>query len=219
MVLDQMFWGFMLEICVGFRFDISLLSARHGYIDVSKFVSSQSRSQTLFSTNNWPSENDWNRFANHWICTSQVRKLKSILQSRDNQFKHETKKRERELTNLKERAQQLLTDRNKASQLSNMEISKCLTRSDGRRSKWRTESSSNRSVVPTVGTCIFIYTIHVFTASNSFILLLLFSLPRHGMHTEIYYLAWNCLANTEWRRFHGWSEGNSIARPSTGFLA
>lgn len=67
------------------------------------------------------------------------------MQSADNQYKHETKKRERQLTVLKERAQQLLADRSKsAAHIPSMHISNCLTRSDGRRSKWRTESSSNR---------------------------------------------------------------------------
>ena len=64
------------------------------------------------------------------------------MQSMENQHKHENKKRERQLTALKERAQQLLTDKNRTG--AGIELSYCLMRGDGRRSQWRNETSVNR---------------------------------------------------------------------------
>ncbi|XP_067934544.1 afadin- and alpha-actinin-binding protein B-like [Watersipora subatra] len=73
----------------------------------------------------------------------EVRKLNLLLQSTDNQHRHESKKREKELNSLKERTQQLLVDKSKSG--ASIEISRCLSRQDGRRRQWRSEASNSRN--------------------------------------------------------------------------
>ncbi|KAF6017350.1 SSX2IP [Bugula neritina] len=75
---------------------------------------------------------------------NETKKLKSLMQSTENQYKHEVKKLERQMTTIKERAQLLLTDKAKASHVPNMEITACLNRTDTRRSKWRNDTSNMR---------------------------------------------------------------------------
>ena len=45
-------------------------------------------------------------------CHFQMKKLESIVKHRDTQFKHDLKKKEREINKMKERIHQLLTDKN-----------------------------------------------------------------------------------------------------------
>ncbi|XP_013415215.1 afadin- and alpha-actinin-binding protein B [Lingula anatina] len=73
----------------------------------------------------------------------EVKKLQSALSHKDVQYKHEVKKKERELNRLKDRLNQLLTDRSQERRIG-MEILNSLQRADGKRSTWKTKTSNNK---------------------------------------------------------------------------
>ncbi|XP_026062807.1 synovial sarcoma, X breakpoint 2 interacting protein a isoform X2 [Carassius auratus] len=66
----------------------------------------------------------------------EVQKLQSIISSRATQYNHDTKRKERECTKLKERLNQLLMD--KRDKKLSIEISNHVGRSDGKRGLWKT---------------------------------------------------------------------------------
>uniref|UniRef100_A0A8C2FN75 Synovial sarcoma, X breakpoint 2 interacting protein a n=1 Tax=Cyprinus carpio TaxID=7962 RepID=A0A8C2FN75_CYPCA len=66
----------------------------------------------------------------------EVQKLQSIISSRATQYNHDTKRKERECTKLKERLNQLLMD--KRDKKISIEISNHVGRSDGKRGLWKT---------------------------------------------------------------------------------
>ncbi|XP_050951332.1 synovial sarcoma, X breakpoint 2 interacting protein a isoform X1 [Labeo rohita] len=66
----------------------------------------------------------------------EVQKLQSIISSRATQYNHDTKRKERECTKLKERLNQLLMD--KRDKKLSIEMSNYLGRSDGKRGLWKT---------------------------------------------------------------------------------
>ncbi|KAA0719545.1 Afadin- and alpha-actinin-binding protein [Triplophysa tibetana] len=66
----------------------------------------------------------------------EVQKLQSIISSRATQYNHDTKRKERECTKLKERLNQLLMD-NRDKKLT-IEVSNYVGRSDGKRGLWKT---------------------------------------------------------------------------------
>ncbi|XP_028329258.1 afadin- and alpha-actinin-binding protein-like isoform X1 [Gouania willdenowi] len=65
----------------------------------------------------------------------EVLKLKNVV------FSHESKRKERELVKLKERLSSMLMDRKERP--ASIEVLNCLSRSDGKRSRWRTPETSN----------------------------------------------------------------------------
>ena len=67
----------------------------------------------------------------------QVKRLQSALQHRDTQYKHEVKKKERELSKLKDRLNQLLNDRS-GGRKTGIQMSTALQRVDGKRGTWKT---------------------------------------------------------------------------------
>ncbi|KAM4605443.1 synovial sarcoma, X breakpoint 2 interacting protein a isoform 2-T2 [Polymixia lowei] len=66
----------------------------------------------------------------------EVQKLQSIIASRASQYSHDSKRKERECTKLKERLGQLLID--KRDKKLAIDVLNYLGRSDGRRSQWKT---------------------------------------------------------------------------------
>uniref|UniRef100_A0AAV2JRG5 Mucolipin extracytosolic domain-containing protein n=1 Tax=Knipowitschia caucasica TaxID=637954 RepID=A0AAV2JRG5_KNICA len=70
----------------------------------------------------------------------EVQKLQHIIASRATQYNHDTKRKERETTKLKERLSQLLVDR-KDRKLS-IDVLNCLGRADGKRSLWKTTKAT-----------------------------------------------------------------------------
>ncbi|XP_071485056.1 afadin- and alpha-actinin-binding protein A-like [Diadema antillarum] len=70
----------------------------------------------------------------------EMRKLEGILKHRDVQFKHDLKKKEREVNRLKERVHQLLVDKNQERRIG-MDILNSLQRTDGKRGTWKTDKS------------------------------------------------------------------------------
>ncbi|XP_057189031.1 synovial sarcoma, X breakpoint 2 interacting protein a isoform X2 [Triplophysa rosa] len=66
----------------------------------------------------------------------EVQKLQSIISSRATQYNHDTKRKERECTKLKERLNQLLMD--KRDKKLAIEVSNYVGRSDGKRGLWKT---------------------------------------------------------------------------------
>ncbi|XP_067218400.1 synovial sarcoma, X breakpoint 2 interacting protein a isoform X1 [Chanodichthys erythropterus] len=66
----------------------------------------------------------------------EVQKLQSIISSRATQYNHDTKRKERECSKLKERLNQLLVD--KRDKKLAIEVSNYVGRSDGKRSLWKT---------------------------------------------------------------------------------
>ncbi|XP_064605770.1 afadin- and alpha-actinin-binding protein B-like [Liolophura sinensis] len=81
----------------------------------------------------------------------EVKRLKSVMTSRDLQYKHDLKKKEREANKLKERLHQVLMDKKHERQIG-MSIANAVQRTDGRRSTWRTgtnkqEEEMYRSVI------------------------------------------------------------------------
>ncbi|XP_041475194.1 afadin- and alpha-actinin-binding protein A-like [Lytechinus variegatus] len=70
----------------------------------------------------------------------EMRKLEGILKHRDVQFKHDLKKKEREVNRLKERIHQLLVDKNQERRIG-MDILNSLQRTDGKRGTWKTDKS------------------------------------------------------------------------------
>ncbi|XP_016368362.1 afadin- and alpha-actinin-binding protein-like isoform X2 [Sinocyclocheilus rhinocerous] len=72
----------------------------------------------------------------------EVQKLQSIISSRASQYNHDTKRKERECTKLKERLNQLLMD--KRDKKLSIEISNYVGRSDGKRGLWKTSKMEAR---------------------------------------------------------------------------
>ncbi|XP_016305181.1 synovial sarcoma, X breakpoint 2 interacting protein a isoform X1 [Sinocyclocheilus anshuiensis] len=74
----------------------------------------------------------------NWLKSEkeEVQKLQSIISSRATQYNHDTKRKERECTKLKERLNQLLMD--KRDKKLSIEISNHVGRSDGKRGLWKT---------------------------------------------------------------------------------
>ncbi|XP_051553545.1 afadin- and alpha-actinin-binding protein-like isoform X2 [Myxocyprinus asiaticus] len=66
----------------------------------------------------------------------EIQKLQSIIASRATQYNHDTKRKERECTKLKERLNQLLMD--KRDKKLSIEVSNYVGRSDGKRGLWKT---------------------------------------------------------------------------------
>ncbi|XP_067308375.1 synovial sarcoma, X breakpoint 2 interacting protein a isoform X2 [Pseudorasbora parva] len=66
----------------------------------------------------------------------EVQKLQSIISSRATQYNHDTKRKERECSKLKERLNQLLVD--KRDKKLAIEVSNYVGRSDGKRGLWKT---------------------------------------------------------------------------------
>nr|XP_057928503.1 afadin- and alpha-actinin-binding protein-like isoform X2 [Doryrhamphus excisus] len=69
----------------------------------------------------------------------EIHRLQNIISSRASQYNHEMKRKERELSKLKERLNQLLVDK-KEKKLA-IDVSNKLGRVDGRRSLWKTEKT------------------------------------------------------------------------------
>ncbi|KAG6930336.1 synovial sarcoma, X breakpoint 2 interacting protein S homeolog [Chelydra serpentina] len=69
----------------------------------------------------------------------EVAKLLATLGSRGAQHRHEVRRKEQELSRLKEKMSQQLTD--KRDRRAAMEILNCLSRADGRRATWKTGKS------------------------------------------------------------------------------
>uniref|UniRef100_A0A8C1IM69 Synovial sarcoma, X breakpoint 2 interacting protein a n=1 Tax=Cyprinus carpio TaxID=7962 RepID=A0A8C1IM69_CYPCA len=72
----------------------------------------------------------------------EVQKLQSIISSRATQYNHDTKRKERECTKLKERLNQLLMD--KRDKKLSIEMSNYVGRSDGKRGLWKTSKMEAR---------------------------------------------------------------------------
>ncbi|XP_026053726.1 afadin- and alpha-actinin-binding protein-like isoform X2 [Carassius auratus] len=72
----------------------------------------------------------------------EVQKLQNIVSSRATQYNHDTKRRERECTKLKERLNQLLVD--KRDKKLSIEMSNYVGRSDGKRGLWKTSKMEAR---------------------------------------------------------------------------
>lgn len=66
----------------------------------------------------------------------EVKRLLSVMQSRDVQHKHDNKKREREIISLKERLHQLLADKVPDRKVG-MDLRNVLSSSEGRRATWK----------------------------------------------------------------------------------
>ncbi|XP_051990309.1 synovial sarcoma, X breakpoint 2 interacting protein a isoform X2 [Xyrauchen texanus] len=66
----------------------------------------------------------------------EVQKLQSIIASRATQYNHDTKRKERECTKLKERLNQMIMD--KRDKKLSIEVSNYVGRSDGKRGLWKT---------------------------------------------------------------------------------
>ncbi|PVD23348.1 hypothetical protein C0Q70_16616 [Pomacea canaliculata] len=67
----------------------------------------------------------------------EVKCLQSIMHHKDLQFKHELKKKEREMNRLKDRLHQLLMDKNQDRKIG-MDLMHPVQNLDGRRSQWKT---------------------------------------------------------------------------------
>ncbi|XP_076880441.1 afadin- and alpha-actinin-binding protein-like isoform X2 [Brachyhypopomus gauderio] len=72
----------------------------------------------------------------------EVQKLQNVIASRATQYNHNLKKKEREFSKLKERLNQLLTD--KKDQKHGMDVLNYVGRSDGKRSQWKTGKADAR---------------------------------------------------------------------------
>ncbi|KAK0040377.1 afadin- and alpha-actinin-binding protein [Biomphalaria pfeifferi] len=69
----------------------------------------------------------------------EVKRLTAVVQSKDVQYKHEQKKREREVFKLKERLHQLLSDKVPERKVG-MDLQNVIGRDEGRRSTWKSSS-------------------------------------------------------------------------------
>ncbi|KAH9498499.1 hypothetical protein Btru_007655 [Bulinus truncatus] len=69
----------------------------------------------------------------------EVKRLTAVVHSRDVQYKHEQKKREREVLKLKERLHQLLSDKVPDRKVG-MDLQNVISRNEGRRSTWKSSS-------------------------------------------------------------------------------
>ncbi|KAJ8040615.1 Afadin- and alpha-actinin-binding protein B [Holothuria leucospilota] len=70
----------------------------------------------------------------------ETKRTESLLKGRDTQFRHDLKKKERELSKLKEKVHQLLTDKNQERRIG-MDILNSIQRADGKRGTWKTGKS------------------------------------------------------------------------------
>ncbi|XP_077981248.1 afadin- and alpha-actinin-binding protein A-like [Glandiceps talaboti] len=77
------------------------------------------------------------------VGKEELRKLEGVLKQRDTHFKHEIKKKEREINKLKERVHQLLTDKTQERRIG-MDILNSLQRSDGKRGTWKTVGQNSK---------------------------------------------------------------------------
>ncbi|XP_022087854.1 afadin- and alpha-actinin-binding protein A-like [Acanthaster planci] len=73
----------------------------------------------------------------------ELKKLENIVKHRDTQFKHDLKKKEREINKMKERIHQLLTDKNQERRIG-MDILNSLQRADGKRATWKTGKTGTK---------------------------------------------------------------------------
>jgi X breakpoint 2-interacting protein len=71
----------------------------------------------------------------------EMRRLKLSMQHKETQFSHDVRKKEREYSRLRERLGQLVSDKSQERRLG-MEILNALQRGDGKRARWRYQSSS-----------------------------------------------------------------------------
>ncbi|KAK7889453.1 hypothetical protein WMY93_025013 [Mugilogobius chulae] len=69
----------------------------------------------------------------------EVQKLQNIISNRAGQYNHEMKRKEREFNKLKERMNQLLSDKKDRKQA--IDVLNCIGRADGKRSLWKTEKT------------------------------------------------------------------------------
>ncbi|TNM87976.1 hypothetical protein fugu_006197 [Takifugu bimaculatus] len=69
----------------------------------------------------------------------EVQKLQNIIASRASQYNHEMKRKEREFNKLKERLNQLLTDKREKKQA--IDVLNSIGRADGKRSLWKTDKT------------------------------------------------------------------------------
>ncbi|OWF38122.1 afadin- and alpha-actinin-binding protein B-like [Mizuhopecten yessoensis] len=69
----------------------------------------------------------------------EVKRLQCVIRDRDGQYKHELKKKERELNKMKEKLHHLITDKNPNRRMG-LDIANSLQRADGKRSQWKTGS-------------------------------------------------------------------------------
>ncbi|KAJ0064987.1 hypothetical protein NL108_000957, partial [Boleophthalmus pectinirostris] len=69
----------------------------------------------------------------------EVQKLQNIISNRAGQYSHEMKRKEREFNKLKERMNQLLSD--KKDRKHAIDVLNCIGRADGKRSLWKTEKT------------------------------------------------------------------------------
>ncbi|KAK1806005.1 hypothetical protein P4O66_013054 [Electrophorus voltai] len=72
----------------------------------------------------------------------EVQKLQNVIASRASQYNHNLKRKEREFGKLKERLNQLLTDKKDKKQ--GMDVLNYVGRSDGKRSQWKTGKTDSR---------------------------------------------------------------------------
>ncbi|XP_019619685.1 PREDICTED: afadin- and alpha-actinin-binding protein-like isoform X2 [Branchiostoma belcheri] len=73
----------------------------------------------------------------------EVRKLKSVLQSRDTQFRHDLRKKEREMARVKDRLHALAEKKKERRQ--GIEILNVVPRGDGGRKTWKTSKEEKKS--------------------------------------------------------------------------
>ncbi|XP_072294298.1 afadin- and alpha-actinin-binding protein-like isoform X2 [Eucyclogobius newberryi] len=72
----------------------------------------------------------------------EVQKLQNIISNRAGQYNHEMKRKEREFNKLKERLNQLLSDKKDRKQA--IDVLNSIGRADGKRSLWKTEKTEAR---------------------------------------------------------------------------
>ncbi|XP_052774050.1 afadin- and alpha-actinin-binding protein B-like isoform X2 [Mya arenaria] len=73
----------------------------------------------------------------------ELRRLQSVIKDRDGQFKHELKKKQREVNKLMERLHQLLMDKNPDRRIG-IDMVGNLHRGDNKRSTWKHKANSNK---------------------------------------------------------------------------
>lgn len=69
----------------------------------------------------------------------EVKRLQCVIKDRDAQYKHELKKKEREINKMKEKLHHLISDKNPSRRMG-LDIANSLQRADGKRSQWKTGS-------------------------------------------------------------------------------
>lgn len=73
----------------------------------------------------------------------EIKRLQSIIKDRDAQFKHELKKKEREVNKLKEKLHQLISDKTPNRRVG-LDIANSLQRPDGKRSTWKSAGNNKQ---------------------------------------------------------------------------